>query len=181
MLTFRRAGQPAFQFPGNETHVSEFSLTTPLDGALVKAPLPRVLYVLNLNPTQKFGSLEEQIVFLSRAFQQQGSSFTPLFTLARQPGLADSLSDFGVESQWLDLKRFRIATMLSLWSLVGKLGIDIVHWNMTHPLKNAYLWGLTISRPKLRHFYTDHISRDAMPSLQLSGWKKSFKRLLLRR
>ena len=50
-----------------------------------KASLPRVLYVLNVNPADKFGSMEEQIVFLGRAFQEEGSSFVPLFTVAPRP------------------------------------------------------------------------------------------------
>src|ERR1700724_2997699 len=128
-----------------------------------KAPLPRVLYVLNVNPAHKFGSMEEQLVFLARAFRGEGSRFIPLFTFPPQPGVTDCLRDQGVEAHCLDLLRFRLATFGSLWRLLGRHEIDIVHWNMTSPLKNPYLWGLSFSRPRVGHFYTDHNSRELEP------------------
>src|SRR4029077_2515202 len=75
-----------------------------------KASLPRVLYVLNVNPADKFGSMEEQIVILARAFQDQGSSLVPLFTFAPEPGSTDCLLRHGVEAHCLDLLHFRLAT-----------------------------------------------------------------------
>ena len=41
--------------------------------------LRRVLYVIGLNPSLKFGSLEEQIFCLARAFKEEGGLFLPLF------------------------------------------------------------------------------------------------------
>src|SRR5438270_685979 len=125
-----------------------------------KNPLPRVLYVVNVNPADKFGSMEEQIVFLSRAFHEEGSRFVPLFTLPPQPGITDCLRGHGVEAHCLDLLHFGMGTFGKLWRLLGAQGIDIVHWNMTNPLKNPYLWGLTLTRPRVGHFYTDHNSRE---------------------
>src|SRR5215831_11952887 len=41
--------------------------------------LSRVLYVIGLNPSLKYGSLEEQIFSLALAFQKEGGLFIPLF------------------------------------------------------------------------------------------------------
>jgi phosphatidylinositol alpha-1,6-mannosyltransferase len=46
---------------------------------------------------------------------------------------------------------------------------------------NAYLWGLNLVRPGLRHFYTDHNSRTDRAYRGPTGWKKACKRLLLKR
>jgi glycosyltransferase involved in cell wall biosynthesis len=145
------------------------------------ASLPRVLYVLNVNPADKFGSMEEQIVFLNRAFRAEESDFVPLFTFPPQPGSTDALQAHGVNAYCLDLMRFRLATFGKLWRLLGQERIDIVHWNMTSPLKNPYLWGLTFLRPRVRHFYTDHNSRDEQPYAGPLGWRKAVKRFLLKR
>src|SRR6266481_1369502 len=40
--------------------------------------LPRVLYAVVLDPSLKFGSLEEQIIRLARAFELHDSLFYPL-------------------------------------------------------------------------------------------------------
>jgi glycosyltransferase involved in cell wall biosynthesis len=146
-----------------------------------KASLPRVLYVLNVNPADKFGSLEEQIVLLTRAFQAEGSRFVPLFTFPHQPGITDGLRAHGVEAHCLDLSDFSLLTFGKLWRLMGQQAIDLVHWNLTNPLGNLYLWGLTLARPTVRHFYTDHNSRTLESPHRPSGWKKALKRALLRR
>jgi glycosyltransferase involved in cell wall biosynthesis len=146
-----------------------------------KARLPRVLYVLNVEPATKFGSLEEQIVFLERAFRAENSRFLPLFTFPHAAATSECWLERGTEIRCLDLLHFRLSTFVELWRLVGREGIDIVHWNMTPPLKNAYLWGLTLLRPTLRHLYTDHNSRAHGPTNAPSGWRRRLKRFFLKR
>jgi glycosyltransferase involved in cell wall biosynthesis len=146
-----------------------------------RTSLPRVLYVANLNPADKFGSMEEQIVFLSRAFEGEGSRLVALFTYEDQPGATDVLRAKGVEAHCLDLLHFRMRTFLDFWQLTRAHAIDIVHWNLTNPVVNPYLWGLNLLRPGLRHFYTDHNSRTAASPLGPSGWKRVCKQLLLKR
>lgn len=125
--------------------------------------------------------MEEQIVFLSRAFAAENSRLVALFTHANQPRATDLLRAKGVEAHCLDLLRFRMRTFLDLWQLTRTHGIDIVHWNLTNPLANAYLWGLNAVSPGLRHFYTDHNSRTDPSYRGPRGWKKICKRLLLKR
>src|SRR5437899_2964489 len=69
--------------------------------------LRRVLYAIGLDPSRKFGSLEEQILFVARAFRDAGSLFLPLF-LTREP--ADSALGYreaGLDVACLDLEAFR--------------------------------------------------------------------------
>jgi glycosyltransferase involved in cell wall biosynthesis len=163
------------------THVSNVLLAPAAAAAVSPTSLPRVLYVVNMHPAQKFGSMEEQIVFLSRAFEAERSRLVALFSCVDEPGLTDGLRALGVEAHCLDMRRFRLRTLLELWKLTRIHGIDIVHWNLTNPLSNAYLWGLNATRPGLRHFYTDHNSRSDSLYRGPTGWKKICKRLLLKR
>lgn len=162
-------------------HVSNVLLAPAAAAAVRPAALPRVLYVANLNPAHKFGSMEEQIVFLSRAFAAERGRLVALFTYADQPGATAALRAKGVEAHCLDLLHFRMRTFLDLWQLTRTHAIDIVHWNLTNPLANPYLWGLNVVSPGLRHFYTDHNSRTDPSYRGPTGWKKVCKRLLLKR
>jgi glycosyltransferase involved in cell wall biosynthesis len=146
-----------------------------------RGSLPRVLYVINVNPADKFGSLEEQIVLLARAFAAEDSKFVPLFTFPPRPGSTDIWRDHGIEAHCLDLSRFSLRDFGGLWRLIGRQAIDLVHWNLTDPLGNPYLWGLTVARPAVRHFYTDHNSRTLEARRGALGWKKRLKASLLKR
>jgi hypothetical protein len=42
--------------------------------------LKRVLFAISLKPSDKFGSLEAQILALARVFRDLGSSFIPIFS-----------------------------------------------------------------------------------------------------
>jgi glycosyltransferase involved in cell wall biosynthesis len=154
--------------------------TPGLQHTVGRSLLPRVLYVVNMNPTDKFGSLEEQIVFLSRAFEEQGSRLVPLFTWTGAQDLTHLQHLRGLESYSLDLTRFRWRSLVDLWTLLGRLGITVIHWNMTDPLVNAYLWLLALVRPDIRHFYSDHNSRENEPHAPPTGIKRAIKRLLLK-
>ena len=52
--------------------------------------LKRVLFVLGLDPAGKFGSIEEQVFTLSRAFHERSGLFLPVFlhrsTRSPRPG-----------------------------------------------------------------------------------------------
>src|SRR6478736_681533 len=138
--------------------------------------LPRVLYVVVMDPSQKFGSMEEQMAFLAREFQNEGSLFLPLFVCSNSPKQLTPLEQEGVSIACLDMGRFRWKVFSQLLALVSEHKIDLVHWNFSPPLANSYLWWLTVFRPWIKHFYTDHISRDASPTRALHGWKQRLKR-----
>lgn len=160
------------------------SLSLPAVRPVVLQParsgLPRVLYALMLDPGKKYGSMEEQIVLLGHAFRNEGSLFLPLFICARERANVEQFRRHGIQAECLELRRFRLSTLWKLWRIVRRHRIDAVHWNFMHPTLNSYLWALSLVCPFVRHAYTDHNSRTAPPPAA-GGWKKSVKRLLLKR
>ena len=123
------------------------------------ASLRRVLYVVPLDPSQKFGSLEEQILFLGQAFRREGGLFLPLFSCPDGPNKLALFHDAGLPAECLDLHVFRREAARRLLYLVRRERIDVVHWNFTHPTRNPYFWLLRLLAPRVAHYLTDHISR----------------------
>src|SRR4051812_46697188 len=78
------------------------------------APLRRVLYAIFLDPSRKFGSMEEQILTLAVAARERGGLLLPLFITDSSPGQALRFGEAGVEVACLDLLRFRLATLARL-------------------------------------------------------------------
>ena len=143
--------------------------------------LQRVMYAISLDPSRKFGSLEEQILTLAIAFRQRGGLLLPLFSTRPDSERAIGFREAGVEVAFLDLERFRFRTLGRLLRLVSHHKIEVVHWGLLPPLHNPYLWTLTLLRPWVRHFFTDHNSRlhpiPGPPPQPI----RAIKRLLLRR
>jgi glycosyltransferase involved in cell wall biosynthesis len=123
------------------------------------ARLKRVLCAILLEPALKFGSLEEQICHLAAAFRERGSLFLPVFHCLPRTGNTNQFAARGVRAECLDLGRFRPSTLLDLARLVSKDRIEVVHWHFCEPIANGYLWGLSVLRPAVKHFFTDHNSR----------------------
>jgi Glycosyltransferase Family 4 len=129
-------------------------------------PLRRVLYAIDLDPSTKFGSMEEQIFELARAFRDRGGQFIPLFRTPLGPE-ASALSDAEhLRAEALDLSRFRLQTLLKIVKLVRQFRIQLVHWNL-YARFNGYVWGLSVLTPGVVHWMTDHISRP--PTLRSEG------------
>jgi glycosyltransferase involved in cell wall biosynthesis len=155
----------------------------------VKAPLlaeradrlQRVLYAINMDPTRKFGSLEEQMVVLAREFRARGSLFLPLFTCPEPAGPPTQWDALGVPVECLDLQRFRWSSLWRLVRLVRRHRIEVLHWNFSEPLSNRYLWLLTLLAPTVKHYYTDHVSRAQPLPPPARLLKRSIKRLLMKR
>jgi glycosyltransferase involved in cell wall biosynthesis len=145
--------------------------------------LKRVLFVLRLDPAGKFGSIEEQTLTLARSFRERGSLFLPVFLRPLDPESANQYAREGLGAEALDLARFRPGTLLRLLALIRRHRIEVVHWNFYHPLFNGYLWALTVLRPGVEHYFTDHISRPAAgPGSDGQGCLKSrLKRVLASR
>jgi len=143
--------------------------------------LPRVLYAVVLDPTLKFGSLEEQIIRLARTFELHDSLFYPLFICPDGASGGTAFEEAGVEAGCMDLLSFRWSRLERLSRLINQRRITLVHWNFTEMVRNSYLWWLTLLHPNVRHCYTDHVSR--IPGIQqpARGPKRILKRLLLRR
>ncbi len=144
-----------------------------------KGRLRRVLYAADLDPSRKFGSLEEQAFLLASAFRERGGLFLPVLGAPPESvGLA-RYREAGLDWAALNLTRFRPATLLRLYRLVSRYRIEVVDWNLLPPLTNAYLWALSVLAPGVKHYFTDHNSRDAIPTG--GGKLRPLKRLLLRR
>jgi hypothetical protein len=123
------------------------------------ARLRRVLYLVPLDPAQKLGTLEEQILFLGQAFQREGGLFLPLFSCPEGPHKLDLFHQAGLPAECFDLSSFRFSALRRLLGLVRRHGIEVIHWNFTHPTRNPYLWLVSLLAPLVAHYLTDHISR----------------------
>jgi len=147
--------------------------------------LRRVLYITDLDPSKKFGSLEEQIFILARAFDEQGSLFLPLFRKPPAGKTRTSFEDSALQVEWADLRSFTLGTARYLDRIIRRSKIEIIHWNFYHPL-NPYVWALSLTHPKVVHYFTEHNPRpvdnngkaidEPVPLI-----KKFLKRCLLKR
>jgi len=164
-----------------ETVLDRFAVTGVEASEQETRQLPRVLYAVVMDPSQKFGSMEEQMACLARAFQEEGSLFLPLFICADPVKRPTPLEHAGVPIACLDMGRFRWSTLFQLLAILRRHKIAIVHWNFSPPLSNSYLWWLTLLRPAVKHYFTDHISRNLPLPPAARGLKKRIKRLLLKR
>lgn len=144
------------------------------------ARLKRVLAVLCLDPTIKFGSMEEHALTLARAFKARGSVFVPAFSRPVNPEAAAEYATADLPVETLDLSRLGAATFRRVLQVVRRYDIEVIHWHFYDPF-NPYLWLLSASAPRLEHFRTDHHSR-AWPSEPRSApVRDGIKRTLLKR
>ena len=143
--------------------------------------LPRVLFAAEIDPSGKFGSFEEQTFSLCRAFHERSGVFIPLYSSALGPKASAEYRAHGLRAESLDLGRFRLSTLARLVALVRGQKIEVVHWNFYEPIKNGYLWALSLLTPSVRHFFTDHISRSSTAGHPDGSYKSAGKRLLYRR
>jgi glycosyltransferase involved in cell wall biosynthesis len=152
-----------------------------MDPITPAARLRRVLYAVRLDAAQKFGSLEEMIARLARAFHEEDSVFLPVFLATPGDRGLRPYREGNLPVAGLGLHRFRPATLARLVGLVYRHRIEVVHWNFYSPLTNGYLWALTALAPRVRHYFTDHNSRDLPPAGPGPRWKRLVKSLFLKR
>jgi glycosyltransferase involved in cell wall biosynthesis len=147
-----------------------------------RARLRRTLFAIVLDPSQKFGSLEEQIYLQAKAFREQDSLFLPLFlTTSPADRVVPEFREAALPVECLALDGFRWSHFRRLLQVVSENRIEVVHWNFTPPLSNPYVWALTLFRPGVRHFFTDHNSRSPSAGHSVSGVRKAAKGALLKR
>src|SRR5205807_4082110 len=125
--------------------------------------LARVLFAAELDPSQKFGTLEEQALDLAQAFHERGSLFLPVFVRPPDVNLTTQYASRGLRIEAMNLRPFRLSTLRRLLRLVHTERIEVIHWNFYSPFANGYVWALSVMAPGVRHFLTDHNSR-AMPA-----------------
>lgn len=143
--------------------------------------LRRVIYAAMLDPGQKFGSMEEQMLVLAKEFAREGGLLYPLFLCPDGPGKTRIFDDAGLSATCLDMSRFRLAALKKLVRLIRANGIEAIHWNFTEPISNAYLWWLTMLTPRVKHFFTEHTSRLSSRPRQTGIVTRTLKRMLLKR
>jgi glycosyltransferase involved in cell wall biosynthesis len=159
----------------------QFSTPATISASNGEIRLPRVLYAIVLRTGEKFSSGEEQIALLAQEFQRNGAIFYPLFI--SDPATSNTLKyeSLGIKASCLDLQRFSFRGLRDLISVIDANNIDIVHWNFTTVVANPYLWALSLARPRVRHWYTDHTSKMVPNPPLPSGLRRALKKLLLRR
>ncbi len=144
--------------------------------------LPRVLFAAEIDPSHKFGTFEEQTLWLARAFHERGGLFLPVYPMSLGPKATEEYRALGLRAETLNLGRFQVPTLARLAALVRSERIDVVHWNFYESVKNGYLWGLSALTPTVRHYLTDHNSRVAATSESGgSRIKRTAKSLVFRR
>ncbi len=136
--------------------------------------LRRVLYLVNLDPAKKFGTLEEQLLSLARAFRSGGSVLLPVFAGRMGENEAAMYRTEQLPVEELDLRSFSFARLRRLLRLIRDNEIEVVHWNFYHPL-NIYAVLTKIMRPSVSHFITDHISRTGEVVKPTSPFKCTVK------
>lgn len=140
--------------------------------------LQRVLYVVNLNPSEKFGSLEEEIFLTSAAVSQRGGLLIPVFTRELPDKEKHRYQDAGLLVESLNLGRFQLSTLQRLLQLIDHHCINVIHWNLYHPV-NGYISSLRLLRPGLQHYLTDHNSRPQSFSYSHSWLRDTYKKVML--
>lgn len=140
----------------------------------------RVLYLTDLHPADKFGSLEEQILILAKSLYGAGGALIPVFGAPVGCETASQYREVGLNPESLDLHRYSLSSLWRLVSLVRCHRIDVVHWNFYNPI-NPYVLALSALVPRVRHYLTDHNSRIPNESTSANALKRRIKKLLLRR
>ena len=161
---------------GNRTDVRAPVASTPA----LPGVRPRVLYLTDLAPSDKFGSMEEQILELARACKAGGGLLLPVFGGEPAPPVVAQYRAAGLDVEGMSLHHLSAGTLLRLLRLVRDNGISIVHWNFYSPI-NPYVWLLSVLAPGLMHLRTDHTSRTVPLPAAPSGAKRFVKQVLFRR
>jgi glycosyltransferase involved in cell wall biosynthesis len=144
------------------------------------ARLRRVLYAIAMDP-DRFATMEEQILLITRAFRQRAGLFLPLFICSHRKGNPAVYEAAGLRAECLDLHRFRLHTLWQLVRLIRRDRIELIHWNFTEPLLNKYLWALTLLTPGVKHYFTDHTSRGLPLGPPAQGIRRVIKKIMFAR
>lgn len=125
--------------------------------------MKRILYLANLNPN-KFGSMEEHALFLSRELQRRGHECYLGFVSEPEPDIRRQFEDAGARILTVycgntplvgSSASLRITEMLALRKMVIRNRIDLVHINFMG-LTNPALIGVYLTRAKI--IFTEHAS-----------------------
>lgn len=142
--------------------------------------LRRVLYITDLHPSMKFGSLDEQIFVLACAFKERGELFLPVFRAPLEAEAANRYAAAGLSAESLNLYKLSLPRLRRLLRLIRRHKIELIDWNFYSPV-NPYMLALALLAPGVKQYYTDHCSRPSNTSQPGNGVKAMVKRVLLKR
>lgn len=142
--------------------------------------LPNVLYLTDLHPSDKFGSLEEQVFTIALAFQERGKLFLPAFGAPLVSKARNAYENAGLEAEYLDLYHFKLSSLRRLLYLIRRWRIQVIDWNFYAPI-NFYFLSLLLLAPGVRHYHTDHNSRIPLAETSSNRVISFLKKMLLRR
>jgi glycosyltransferase involved in cell wall biosynthesis len=118
-----------------------------------------VLFLANLNPN-KFGSLEEHALLLSRELSRRGHVCYLGFIAEPEPAMKREFEDAG--ARFVNVycgDTFKFSEMISLYRIIRENKIDLVHINFVG-LTNPFLWGIYLTGVKI--VFTEHASGVAL-------------------
>jgi glycosyltransferase involved in cell wall biosynthesis len=124
--------------------------------------------------------MEEQIFTITKAFKDRGGFFLPVFGDDLAPAVEERYRDAGLRVEGLNLHKVNLAGLKRLLGLIRSNRIDTLHWNFYSPI-NPYVWMISILAPGLKHYLTDHTSRQLPLAPPPSGIKKLLKKFLFKR
>jgi glycosyltransferase involved in cell wall biosynthesis len=153
------------------------SCTPTYDQRKISSAAKRVLYLVNLNPCQKFGTLEEQIFLIAKALSQEGGVLVPVFTREINDVQGSRYRQAGLPIEALDLQSFQLSAFRKLLRLIDHYRVGWLHWHM-YSTVNLYVLLLRLVRPGVRHIFTDHSSRASGVMPAPSVWKSIKRRFL---
>lgn len=156
------------------------SPTQSATAAVERAGGPRVLYLTDLLPTGKYGSMEEQIFTITKEINGRGGFFLPVFGADLAPVVEERYRDAGLRVEGLNLHNVNLAGLKKLLKLIRVNRINTLHWNFYSPI-NPYVWMISVLVPGLNHYLTDHTSRQLPLAPPPTGIKKAIKKILFRR
>jgi glycosyltransferase involved in cell wall biosynthesis len=119
--------------------------------------------------------MEEQVLCLAKAFRARGALFLPVFESGLTGRVHAEFAAAGIESADLDLRHFHGAALRRLLALIRRARIDIVHWNF-YGVVNPYVLLLSLLRPRLHHYLTDHGSREVTAASSVPRIRNAFLR-----
>src|SRR5207253_784616 len=99
--------------------------------------LARVLFVAELDPSQQFGTMQEQALTLAKAFHDRGSLFLPVFVRPPSPEVEARYAAEGLRVEGMNLRPFRLDTLRRLVRLVRSERVEVIDWNFYSPLANG--------------------------------------------
>jgi glycosyltransferase involved in cell wall biosynthesis len=141
---------------------------------------PRVLSITMSQPSARPNTGVEWQERLNEAFTRAGGLFLTLHN-SPEDAIARIDSEARKNALCLPFMPFSIKRLAAMVRIIRQQRIDIIVWHFMHPLKNPYVWALSVICPRVRHWLTDHVSQSMPLPPPPPAAIRFVKGLLLRR